>query len=272
MSEMDVAADFGANIERFTGFAGDYDRFRPAPETKLADLLLQIAGNPSPFLIVDLGSGTGLATRFWGRYGKAVIGIEPNDEMRKLAEAQAGNNVYYRAGFAHATGLSNDCADMVTCNQALHWMEPESTFKEVHRLLKKGGLFAACDYDWPPVTGDWQVDEMYKHCMELGRRLEQEQGHADRLVRYSKDGHLGRMEASSLFAHTREIAIDQIDEGNAERLVGLLLSQGHTQALLKHGASEQDLEIDQLRRLADERLGPEMQRWYWTLRIRVGIK
>ena len=58
MSEMDVSADFGANIERFTGFAGDYDRFRPAPETKLADLLLQIAGNPS-ITLSHSGSGLG---------------------------------------------------------------------------------------------------------------------------------------------------------------------------------------------------------------------
>lgn len=36
-------SDFAANIERFTGFAELYDRYRPHPPTILLDLLTRLA-------------------------------------------------------------------------------------------------------------------------------------------------------------------------------------------------------------------------------------
>jgi len=46
-----------------------------------------------------------------------------------------------------ATDLPDGCADIVTCSQSLHWMVPESTFAEVARILRPGGVFATYDYD-----------------------------------------------------------------------------------------------------------------------------
>ncbi len=43
-------------------------------------------------------------------------------------------------------------AGIVTCAQSFHWMEPESTFIEVARILRPGGVFAAYDYDRPPTV------------------------------------------------------------------------------------------------------------------------
>ncbi len=57
--------DFTGNIERFTGFAPHYDRFRPSPPTALAPLLSTLSALPNPTLVVDLGCGTGLSTRYW---------------------------------------------------------------------------------------------------------------------------------------------------------------------------------------------------------------
>lgn len=54
-----------------------------------------------------------------------------------------GGNVNYRDAFSDATGLANNCADIVTISQALHWMEPESTFGEVARILRPGSVIAA---------------------------------------------------------------------------------------------------------------------------------
>ena len=39
-------------------------------------------------------------------------------------------------------------------------MEPEPTFAEVARILRPGGVFAAYDYDWPPVV-DPELDEAF---------------------------------------------------------------------------------------------------------------
>ena len=78
--------DFSGNIERFTGFADQYDKYRPSPPSALADLLMRLTGTPRAALVVDLGSGTGLSSRYWADKAEQVIGVEPTLDMRKQAE------------------------------------------------------------------------------------------------------------------------------------------------------------------------------------------
>ena len=78
---------FAENVRRFSGFAGDYDRHRPSPPEILADLVAKFSGTPRPTLVVDLGSGTGLSTRYWADKAEQVIGIEPTADMRAQAAA-----------------------------------------------------------------------------------------------------------------------------------------------------------------------------------------
>jgi SAM-dependent methyltransferase len=264
--------DFSATVERFTGFGALYDRMRPSPPDALADLLLPIARCERSDLVIDLGSGTGLSTRYWAPHARAVIGVEPTDSMRERAAAMGVDNVSYRKGFSHATGLPGGCADLVTCNQALHWMEPSSTFAECARVLREGGVFAACDYDWPPSTSFWEVDRAYSECMARVRRLEREHGIAERVRRWDKAGHLTRMRESGCFRYARECLLHHQDEGNAELIVGVLLSQGSVRSLLKLGLSEESLGIDPLRDAAERAFGASSSRWLWSARVRIGIR
>lgn len=257
-------SDFQANTERFTGFAALYDEFRPSPPALLADLLTQITRVSKPALVVDLGSGTGLSTRYWlGRAGKTV-GIEPTDAMLECAEFIGGNGIEYRKGFSHATGLPDDCAEIVTCSQALHWMDPLPTFQEVARILKPGGVFVALDYDFPPLTTSWETDLAYSEMDRIAGRLEIKHGVSDGLKRWDKSGHFGRMQESGCFRYVREVVVQHIDKGNSERLVGLALSQGGVQSLLKAGLSEANIGIDRLRELAETKLGPHPKLWFWS--------
>jgi predicted RNA methylase len=45
-----------------------------------------LAGGRRPKLVVDLGAGTGLSTRVWATEADSVVGVEPNDAMRCVAE------------------------------------------------------------------------------------------------------------------------------------------------------------------------------------------
>src|SRR5260221_13268967 len=131
-----------ANVERFKGFAEQYDDFRPAPPPALVDILTQLARVSHPDYVVDIGSGTGLSTRIWADRAEAVIGIEPGDDMRAKAEERSTGlrNVRYLEATSTATTLPDGCADIVTVSQALHWMEPTGTFAEVARILRPGGV------------------------------------------------------------------------------------------------------------------------------------
>lgn len=263
---------FAGNIGRFTGFADLYNRHRAGPPGVLAGLIAQFTGVARPGLVVDLGSGTGLSTRYWADQAERVIGIEPTPDMRRRAEAATtAPNISYREGFSHQTRLPERCARAVVCMQALHWMEPGPTFTEAARILVRGGVFAACDYDWPPATGCWEADAAFEACVRTGRRLEKELKLDAGLQQWDKAGHLARMRESECFRHVTEVVIHHHDSGDAGRLVGLLLSQGYIAGLQKAGLGEDRLGITELRDVAQKTLGSKPRPWLWSARVRLGV-
>lgn len=263
--------DLSANAGRFSGFADHYDRFRPSPPDALSELLSKFTRQARPSLVVDLGCGSGLSSRYWSARSAKTIGIDPSGDMLERARSRPAPNVVFFRGFSHATGLGEGCADIVTCFQSLHWMDPFPTFREIARILRPGGVFAACDYDWPPITGQPALDALFLECAEHSRNLEKSAGLSLDLKQWEKTEHLARMRESGHLGMVRECALHQADDGNAARIVGLLLSQSHVQALLKSGVSENDLGIIRLRETAARLLGNHPGRWFWTCRIRIGI-
>ncbi len=268
------AADpaFAVNVNRFSGFADTYDRYRPAPPAIIPEILACLAGCPRPRLVVDLGCGTGLSTRIWAEHAERVIGVEPSRDMRARAQAAtAAAHVCYREGLSHATGLEAGCADIITCSQSLHWMEPQATFEEARRILRAGGVFAAIDCDWPPTTRSWQLDAAYAEFMKGVGAIERHRNLSDGLKRWSKDRHLSRMRDSGCFRLAKEIAVHSVEAGNAERYIGLALTQGGVQTLLKAGISEEEIGLAAFRATAARLLGDAAGPWYFTYRVRVGI-
>ncbi len=199
--------------------------------------------------------------------------LERGAYMRRPAAARTyAPNVTYLEGFSHETGLPDHCAQMVSCAQALHWMEPASTFREVARILQPGGVFAATDYDWPPTTGRWEVDVAYAACLRRAEQLEAELRTSAGLRHWrDKEQHLARMQGSGCFRHTKEVVLHHVDTGNAERLVGILLGQGVVAGLLKRQRTEAELGIDGFRQTALAILGATPRNWYWSARVRLGI-
>jgi len=261
------------SVERFSGFASDYDQYRPRPPSVVMDVLTQFAQLARPVLVVDLGCGTGLSTRIWADRARKVIGVEPSDDMRRQAEQRTtAMNVSYRRGLSHETGLPDACADIVTCSQALHWMEPDSTLAEVARILRPGGVFAACDCDWPPTTPHWQADLAFRTLLERVGKLANERRVDDGLKRWHKEQHLGRIRACGHFRYAKEVLLHGIEMGNADRLVGLALTFGSLMNLLKSGMTESEIGLDALREVARATLGDKPLPWYFSYRVKAGIR
>jgi SAM-dependent methyltransferase len=270
---MSDAPHVAANIERFSGFADYYARFRPTPPLAITDILIQLARVTRPHLVVDLGSGTGLSTRIWADRADQVIGIEPSDDMRQQAAKQSAHlsNVRYQHGLSTATGLPDNGADIVTASQSLHWMEPTGTFAEVVRILRPGGIFAAMDNDWPPTT-DWEAMQAYETYIDNAEKLAREKGLVKDVRKWDKEGHFERMQASGCFHYVTEFAVHHTEPGNAERLVGMALSQGVSQTLLKNGLTDDQFGVTALREVTQRTLGDTERTWYFTYRVRVGVK
>ncbi len=287
-----------ANAERFTGYADAYDAVRPTPPVVLGPLLASYAGGAG--LVVDLGCGTGLSSRWAQTWAERVVGIEPSADMRTVA-AERSPGLDVRRGWAHDTGLDGGVADVVLAVQALHWMEPAATFAEVARILRPGGVFAAVDCDWPPAVGVVEAEQAWERCRAALRVVERRlaegavgdeldapvpgddpeaqahsgaDAHRDRVLAggvrsWSKSGHLDRMRESGHFDWCRELVVHAAEEGDADRFVDLLRSQGDYRTLRRHGLDDDTLGVTALASTARRTLGPDPRPWLFTYRVRV---
>ena len=262
-----------ANVSRFSGFADEYDRYRPSPPVVVTEILPQLIGQPRPRRVVDLGSGTGLSTRLWAGRADEVIGIEPSPDMRGVAEAQSAGmaGIRYQEGHSAATGLADGGADIICCTQAFHWMEPAATLREACRVLRDGGVFCTVDCDWPPVI-HWEVDRAFHAFMVGIHESEERHGIYQTVQRWQKDRHLANITASGLFRYTNEIVVHQVESADAHRLLGLLQTFGSVKDLQKHGLSDDEIGITAFRAVAQRVLGEGMLPIYFSYRLRLGVK
>jgi SAM-dependent methyltransferase len=250
------------------GFAEGYDRHRPRPPGVLLEMLCRYARVERPALVVDLGCGTGLSTRAWSGLAARVVGVEPNPAM--LAAAPAAPGIEFRQAFAQDTGLDSACADIVTCSQSLHWMDPEPTFAEAARLLRPGGVFAAYDYDWPPVI-DPEIDEAFDAYQARRGALRETRGIHRGGDRWLKREHLKRMRESGRFRFCREVLFHSIEEGDADRLVGFGHSLGCPVAM-NDEEIERELRLRDVEEVARRVLGDRTVPFLFGYRVRIGVR
>jgi SAM-dependent methyltransferase len=251
------------------GFAARYDANRPRPPEVLLELVPRLAGVERPALVVDLGSGSGLSTRFWAPAAAAVVGVEPNDEMRRFAESVTHDgNVSYVGASAYDTGLAAGSADIVTCSQSLQWMDPELVFPEIGRILRPGGVFAAYQYT-SLASGGWEADAAWAELRAVVRRRRTELGLDSDRQRWPVSRQ--RLVDSGVFRFTIETTAHSAETGDGERFIGFVLSEGSLSTLLER-VTEEEIGLDRLRELAARTLGADPAPWHIGYQVWVGVR
>jgi SAM-dependent methyltransferase len=271
-----IVSDFSRMLIRRSGYESDafadlYDRYRIAPPRELVDVLTLVLGMERPRLVVDLGAGTGLSTRAWAGRASQVVGVEANAYMVERARrATREQNVAYRERYAADTGLTDGAADLVTCAQAFHWMEPGPVLAEAARLVRPGGVFAAYDYDVPPVVHP-EIDEAFAVHLAARREARKLLGREAGAESWPKDGHLAQIQASGRFRFAREIVCHGFDECDAERLLGLAESLGGPRGIFGRAAPQVERTYERLREVAERIVGARTRSIVVCYRIRFGV-
>jgi len=132
------------STHRFSDRVADYVRYRPHYPEALRRALETEAGLCESSTVADVGCGTGISSSLLLAAGAAVYGIEPNEEMRRAAEALLGADDRFHSvtGTAEATKLPDASVDLVTAGQAFHWFDRARFRAEADRILRPGGRVA----------------------------------------------------------------------------------------------------------------------------------
>ncbi|MBN1372762.1 MAG: class I SAM-dependent methyltransferase [Anaerolineaceae bacterium] len=144
----------------YTTKAEKYARYRWDYASQAIEMTLQTANVTPETVVVDIGAGTGILTRHFVDRAGRVWAVEPNAEMRRLAEEALAGHPTCRMidGLAEATTLPDACADLVTAAQAVNWFDPPVARAEIQRILKPGG--------WLAILRNFGADQEVNAAME----------------------------------------------------------------------------------------------------------
>ena len=303
------AVSLDANARRFSGFADLYDAVRPVPPARRRRCHHGLCGWP------PRNSSSTLAVELVCRPGGPAAGRPRSSGSnpvptcaRGLLRFRATQTSATQPGWSNATALPDRCADVVLAVQALHWMEPTSTFVEVARLLRPGGVFAAVDCDWPPSVGNARAEQAWHAARATIAQHERELAGwsgessppraassspqsddlrppasvdtaaasaveiADGAQYWHKGEHLGEWSPANSSSTAVEIAALGEERGDCDRFVQLFRSQGDYQALRRHGIDDRALGIDQFAAEVEAAIGTAERPFWFTYRARIGVR
>jgi SAM-dependent methyltransferase len=115
--------------------------------------------------VLDVGSGTGIFSRLFADWGHAVTGLEPSQNMLRVAHATtlrqaSADRVRFVMGDTHHADLFEEATyDCIVSRQVVcHFRDPLLVFQNWHRWLKHQGTILVVDGLW--LREGWGNDEL----------------------------------------------------------------------------------------------------------------
>jgi SAM-dependent methyltransferase len=208
-------------VERSLSFgsvAAAYERFRLGYPEELVDRIVEYAGHPVRTAL-EVGAGTGKATRVFASRGIAVTATEPDEDMLVELRRHVADSVATVQGTFEELRLGATY-DLVFAAASFHWTQSEGRWSRVAALLEPGGVFAS--FGGAPHLADPAVEEAFR---------EARSGFVEDDDIRSPDGtprddpmqwpgtELGR---SDLFTDVRQVVIERRSTVSAEQYIGHL--------------------------------------------------
>ncbi|MFD1645597.1 class I SAM-dependent methyltransferase [Haloarchaeobius litoreus] len=127
-----------------------------------------------PGRVLDVGCGTGRTSRPLAERGHDVVGIDVSDEM--VAQARARHpDLTFAVDDVTDLDFADETFDYVLFSYyGLDSIYPESgreqAMRELHRLLKPGGVFTFNSHNWWYVLPALLTDAGFDHVTVVGKR------------------------------------------------------------------------------------------------------
>jgi SAM-dependent methyltransferase len=128
----------------FNEVPGLYDRVRPTyPDDLFADLL-DITGLDDGAAVLEVGCGTGQATRSLAALGFSVTAVEPGADLAALARERlaAFSDVAVETSSFERWDDRGRRFDALVAASSWHWVEPSIGWRRAHEVVQAGGWMA----------------------------------------------------------------------------------------------------------------------------------
>ncbi len=208
---LNPTARFGSRVE-------NYRHFRPGYPEGIIDILAEQIGFTRNWVVADIGSGTGLLTEIFLKYGNKVYGVEPNEQMRRAGEETLHAYTAFHSidGTAEATTLPGASMDLIVAGQAFHWFEPEATAAEWRRISRGHG--------WVALIWNDRVVEASGFMREYEALLQREARDYRKIVHRDFEAHLPK---SFFHGSIQAFALENKQQLDEEGLTGRIFSSSY---------------------------------------------
>lgn len=150
--------------------AEDYERFRAEYPEELVDAVLSHAGREI-HTAVEVGAGTGKATRLFARRGIRVTALEPDAAMAELL-VRSTNGLPVDPIITTFEGFATERQfDLLFSASAWHWTDPSTRWRRAASLLAPGGVLALFGHPYELANPD-----LGAAVEDLERRLQLDHG------------------------------------------------------------------------------------------------
>lgn len=146
-----------------------YDRVRPDyPDELFADLAA-ITSLDGQSAVLEVGCGTGQATRSLAKLRCSVTAVEPGAELAALARRnlESFGNVKVSTSTFEEWDDDGRRFDLVVAASSWHWIDPSIGWRRAHEVLRPGGWLALL---WNVVVRRPGEPEVYAETADLHER------------------------------------------------------------------------------------------------------
>lgn len=126
----------------FDAYADNYHSVRPGYPKQMYRDIKELCDIETNFRILEIGAGSGIATRELAKFGCQVVGIEPGENLVQIAKKVTADqrNVEIVEG-TFESFESSDMFDIIFAFTAFHWISEGDKYQRVFGLLKDEGSF-----------------------------------------------------------------------------------------------------------------------------------
>jgi SAM-dependent methyltransferase len=226
----------------FNEIAEEYDRHRPTYPDALIDRACELADLRPGVSVLEIGCGTGQLTRSLLARGLRVTAVEPGDRLIAQAREQLGaaTEVEFINRRLEQASLPRAHYSAVFAGSAIHWVDPEISWRATAEALVDGGILALISYfglqgprsaddqgalraaiarTAPRPAADWPT---YRALDDMLAGVDERRANVSEVWAWLGDYELARAHAADLFDDTQVAAAPRLVEHTADALNSLL--------------------------------------------------